>query len=600
MAHASKNSPPGPADWRALLKVTPYLWEHRGRVLLAITFLVLSKLATVAVPITLKYVVDDLSPTHAAVSVPIFLVVAYGILRLMTTLFSDLRDIVFARATQGTIRRVGLEVFRHLHSLSLRFHLDRQTGGITRDIERGAQGISALINYFLFRIAPTLLEIALVGTILLVKFNWEFAAITVGVLLIYIAITVGVTEWRTKFRRRMNELDSQANTRAVDSLINYETVKYFGNEKFEVERYDHSLEQWEDAAVKSQTSLSLLNVGQAAVIALGMTLILLKAARGVADKSLTLGDLVMINSFLIQLFIPLNFLGVMYREIKQSLTDIERMFKLLRRELEVKDRPGAPALALGHGTVRFENVSFGYEPERPILHGLSFEIPAGHNVAVVGTSGAGKSTLARLLFRFYDVTSGRITVDGQDIRDVTQDSLRAAIGIVPQDTVLFNDSLYYNIAYGKPNAAEDEVINVARAAHLLHFVKALPKQWDTVVGERGLKLSGGEKQRVAIARTLLKNPRILVLDEATSALDTRTERIIQAELREIAGGRTTLTIAHRLSTIVDADEILVMEHGRIVERGRHAELLEIGGTYARLWALQLQEERNKPTEAVAA
>ena len=600
MAHASRHSPPGPADWRTLLKVTPYLWEHRGRVLLAFSFLVLAKLATVAVPVTLKYVVDDLNPTKAALAVPVFLVVAYGILRLMTTLFNDLRDIVFARVTQGTIRRVGLEVFRHLHNLSLRFHLDRQTGGITRDVERGAQGISSLVNYFLFRIAPTLLEIGMVGGILLVKFDWVFAAITVGVLLLYIGITIGVTEWRTQFRRRMNELDSLANSRAVDSLINYETVKYFGNEKFEVDRYDHALSQWEEASVKSQTSLSLLNVGQAAVIALGMTMILLKAADGVVAKTMTLGDLVMINAFLIQLFIPLNFLGVMYREIKQSLTDIERMFKLLRRELEVKDKPDAPALMLKDGVVQLENVSFAYDPDRQILHEVSFEIPAGHNVAVVGTSGAGKSTLARLLFRFYDVTGGRVSVDGQDIRDVTQASLRAAIGIVPQDTVLFNDTLYYNVAYGKPDASHDEVIAAARAAHLLHFIESLPRRWDTVVGERGLKLSGGEKQRVAIARTILKNPKILVLDEATSALDTRTERIIQAELREIAGGRTTLTIAHRLSTIVDADEILVMEAGRIVERGRHVDLLALGGIYARLWALQLQEQREKPAEAVAA
>ena len=587
--HAGKNSPPGPADWRTLMKLGPYLWAHRWRFFFAVCFLIGAKIATIGVPVLLKHIVDGLDASKNTVLVlPAALIVGYGLLRLATTLFTDLRDMIFAKVTQGMIRKVSIQAFSHLHKLSLRFHLERQTGGVTRDIERGSAGISVVINYLLFRIAPTLIEILMVGGILLVQFDWVFALITLAVLVFYIITTVAITEWRTKYRRKMNELESVSTTRAVDSLINYETVKYFGNEKFETDRYNTSMEHWQEAAVKSQNSLSLLNIAQAFIIATGVTLILWRASAGVVSGQLTLGDLVMINAFLIQIFMPLNFLGVMYREIKQSITDIERMFKLLTQNIEVRDKDNAPSLKVAGGAVKFEHVGFAYDAERPILHEVSFEIPAGRNVAVVGASGSGKSTLVRLLFRFYDVTGGRISIDGQDIRDVTQESLRAAIGIVPQDTVLFNDTLYYNIAYGKPGASREEVVEAARAAHILHFIESLPKGWDTIVGERGLKLSGGEKQRVAIARTLLKNPAILLLDEATSALDSKTEKIIQAELREVMKHRTTMTIAHRLSTIIDADEILVMEAGRIIERGRHEVLLAKGGHYAHMWEMQQQ------------
>ncbi len=593
---ASDGGQPGAADWRTIRLLLPYLWEYKWRVAIALSFLIGAKLAVVGVPLILKQVVDSLNQPKAMLVVPVALLLGYGALRLASTVFSDLRDIVFAKVTQHAIRRVGLEVFRHLHNLSLRFHLERQTGGVSRDIERGARGISSLINFTLFSILPTLIEISLVAGILFAKFDWVFAAITLAVLVVYIALTITITEWRTHIRREMNELDSQANTKAIDSLLNYETVKYFGNEDFEARRYDVSLQSWEKVAVKNQTSLGLLNAAQATIIASGVTIMLLRASAGVVAGKLTIGDLVMINAFLIQMFIPLNFLGVMYRSIKQSLTDIERLFKLLHVNREIQDAPAARPLQLKGGVVRFDDVRFSYDADRTILHGVSFDIPAGHNVAVVGTSGAGKSTLARLLFRFYDVTGGRISIDGQDIRSVTQHSLRAAIGIVPQDTVLFNDSIYYNIAYGRPEASREEIVEAARAAHILHFIESLPKGWETTVGERGLKLSGGEKQRVAIARTLLKNPAILILDEATSALDTTTEKIIQAELKEIAKSRTTLTIAHRLSTIIDADQILVMEQGEIVERGSHRELLAQNGVYTRLWAMQ-QEEAAERVEA---
>ena len=585
----SDGGQPGVADWRTIGLLLPYLWEYKWRVLIALSSLIGAKLAVVSIPIILKNIVDNLNHPRALLVVPVGLLLGYGALRLASTVFSDLRDIVFAKVTQRAIRRVGLEVFKHLHSLSLRFHLERQTGGVSRDIERGSRGISSLINLTLFSVLPTLIEIIMVAGILLVKFDWIFAAITLVVLVIYITLTVSITEWRTHLRREMNEMDSQANTKAIDSLLNYETVKYFGNEEFEAQRYDNSLKNWEAAAIKSQVSLGMLNAAQATIIASAVVIMLMRASMGVVAGKLTVGDLVMINAFLIQMFIPLNFLGVMYREIKQSLTDIERLFKLLHVGREVADAPAAHALQLGGGSLRFDNVFFGYEPGREILHGISFTIPAGHNVAVVGTSGAGKSTLARLCYRFYEASAGRISIDGQDINTVTQQSLRAAIGIVPQDTVLFNDSIYYNIAYGRPTASRAEIVEAARAAHILQFIESLPKGWDSMVGERGLKLSGGEKQRVAIARTVLKNPSILILDEATSALDTQTEKIIQAELKEIAKTHTTLTIAHRLSTIVEADQILVMEHGVIVERGSHRELLAVQGVYAKLWALQQEE-----------
>ncbi|MDY0147157.1 MAG: ABC transporter ATP-binding protein/permease [Halothiobacillus sp.] len=587
----SNDSPPGAADWRTLKLLLPYLWEFKWRVLIALSFLIGAKFAIVSIPIVLKHIVDNLNQPKAVLVVPLALLFGYGALRLASTMFADLRDIVFAKVTQRAIRRVGMDVFRYLHSLSLRFHLERQTGGVARDIERGAQGISSLLSMVLFSILPTLIEIGLVAGILFFKFDWTFAAITLTVVAVYVALTILITEWRTKLRRRMNEMDSKANTQAVDSLLNYETVKYFGNEAFEAARYDESLQNWEVAAVKNQTSIGVLNVAQAFVIAIGMTIMLILASRGVVEGKLTVGDLVMVNAFLIQMFIPLNFMGVIYRQIKQSLTDIERLFTLLDVPQEIKDKPTARPLELKGGEVRFVNVHFGYDPDRQILHGVDFTVPAGHNVAIVGASGAGKSTLSRLLFRFYDVTSGEILIDGQDIRDVTQASLRAAIGIVPQDTVLFNSSIYFNIAYGRPTATREEVIEAARAAHILSFIESLPKGWETTVGERGLKLSGGEKQRVAIARTLLKNPQILIFDEATSALDTQTEKNIQFELKEISRNRSTITIAHRLSTIIDVDEILVMERGQIVERGNHRSLLAHQGVYAELWAMQ-QEARD--------
>jgi ABC-type transport system involved in Fe-S cluster assembly fused permease/ATPase subunit len=584
------------SDWSTLQRLFPYLWAYKWRVIAALSFMVGAKLSNVGVPLLLKELVDGvgLRPSDPAALwlVPAALLLAYGALRFMTSLFTELRELVFAKATEGAARTISLQVFRHLHALSLRFHLERQTGGMTRDIERGTRAVHSLISYSLYSIVPTLIEFALVLTLLAVKFDLMFVWITLTALVSYIIFTVTITEWRTRFRRRMNELDSTAHSRAVDSLLNYETVKYFNNEDFEARRYDENLEKYRRAAVKSQNSLSLLNAGQQLIIATGLVAMLWRATQGVIDGRMTLGDLVMINALMIQLYIPLGFLGVLYREIKQSLTDIDKMFNLLEREREVADAPGAPALVLPQGehggapSVRFEHVSFAYDPVRPILHDLSFEIPAGKTVAVVGSSGAGKSTLARLLYRFYDITSGRIEIAGQDIRSVTQASVRQAIGIVPQDTVLFNDTVEYNIAYGRPGASRAEVEEAARAAHIHAFITSTPAGYDTMVGERGLKLSGGEKQRVAIARTLLKNPPILIFDEATSALDSANERAIQAELRSVAQGKTTLVIAHRLSTVVDAHEILVMDGGRIVERGSHAALLARAGAYARMWALQ--------------
>jgi ATP-binding cassette, subfamily B, heavy metal transporter len=587
------------SDWATLAKLLPYLWRYRWRVGLALTFLLAAKVANVSVPLLLKELVDSLAikpgDPRAVLVVPVALLVGYGLLRLSTSLFTELRELVFAKATEGTSRSISLQVFQHLHALSLRFHLERQTGGMTRDIERGTRAVHSLISFSLYSIFPTLVEVAMVLTLLAWKFDAGFAWITVAALVLYIGFTIAVTEWRTQFRKQMNELDSTAHSRAIDSLLNYETVKYFNNEAFEAKRYDDNLEKLRKAALKSQTTLSLLNTGQQLIIAAALISMLWRATQGVVDGRLTLGDLVMVNAFMIQLYIPLNFLGVMYREIKQALTDLDKMFGLLEKNREVDDAAGATALQVSGGVVRFENVGFSYDRSQTaddaskragILHDLSFEIPAGKTVAIVGPSGAGKSTLARLLYRFYDVSSGRITIDGQDIRQVTQGSLRQAIGIVPQDTVLFNDTVAYNIAYGRPGASQDEVEAAAKAAHIHSFIAAAPKGYCTMVGERGLKLSGGEKQRVAIARTLLKNPPILIFDEATSALDSANERAIQAELRAVSQGKTALVIAHRLSTVVDAHEIVVLEAGRIVERGAHADLLQRDGRYAQMWRLQ--------------
>ncbi len=586
--HAAPTQPLSGTEWRALAQLAPYLSEYRGRVAIALVFLVAAKLANVGVPLVMKSVVDRLDARTAVLVAPAALLAIYGILRFSTTLFAELRDVVFVRVTQRAIRRVALGVFRHLHALSLRFHLERQTGGMSRDIERGTRGISTLLSYLLFSIIPVILEFALVAAVLLRKFDWRFAAVTFGAVTIYLTFTVLVTEWRMDIRRRANELDSRANTRAIDSLLNYETVKYFGNEEFEARRYDENLTKYETASVQNEASLGLLNIGQSFIIAAAVTLLMYFAAQGVARRQFTVGDLVLVNGLLIQLYIPLNFLGMVYREIKQALIDMDRMFRLLSVHREVEDRPGSVDVPPGPATLEFREVDFSYEPARRILHGVSFTIGAGQRVAVVGHSGSGKSTLARLLYRFYDVDAGAILLDGIDLRDLRQASLRAAIGIVPQDTVLFNDTIRYNIHYGRPQASDAEVIGAARAAHIPDFIASLPAGYESPVGERGLKLSGGEKQRVAIARALLKSPRILIFDEATSALDSKSEQAIQAELERIAVGRTTLVIAHRLSTVMDADQILVMSQGRIVERGTHRELLAAGGEYARMWALQQQ------------
>lgn len=592
-APSASHLPPVRGDWSTVQTLLPYLWAYKWRVLIALSFLVGAKLANVGVPLVLKELVDQLTiapgSPMALMVLPVSVLIAYGVLRLSTTLFTELREFVFAKVTQRAVRTIALKVFRHLHALSLRFHLNRQTGGMTRDIERGTRGISSLVSFALFSIFPTLLEIGLVLTYLFLQYDVWFAVITVVALLAYIAFTIIVTEWRTNFRRTMNDLDSQASTKAIDSLLNYETVKYFGNEEYEAQRYDQGLQSYEKAAVKSQTTLSLLNTGQSLIIATAVTLILWRAAQGVIDQTMTLGDLVLVNAFMIQLYIPLNFLGVLYREIKQSLADMERLFSLMDQNKEIADIANAPTLQLNphiSPDIHFQHVNFSYEENRQILFDVDFKIAGGTTTAVVGHSGSGKSTLSRLLFRFYDIQSGSICIDGQNLMDVTQHSLRQAIGIVPQDTVLFNDTVGYNIAYGKPGASEDEVIAAAKAAYIHDFISSLPDGYNTMVGERGLKLSGGEKQRVAIARTLLKNPAMMIFDEATSALDSKSEQMIQAQLKQIAKSRTSLVIAHRLSTIVDAEQILVMDKGRIIERGTHVELMAMAGAYAQMWERQ--------------
>ena len=592
-------------ELRALRKLAPYLWPAewglRARVLLSVAFLIGAKLINVYVPLLYKGAVDRLSPGHAAIiAVPVALVVGYGIARVGAQLFAELRDAVFAKVGQRAVRRVALATFRHLHALSLRFHLERQTGGLSRAIERGIRGTEFLLSYMLFNVVPTLFEILLVCGILWGFYDASFAAATLATILAYIVFTFAVTDWRIKFRREMNERDSEANTRAIDSLLNFETVKYFANEAHEAERFDKALRAYERAAVKSQTTLSALNIGQGIIIASGLVTVMLLAGYGVAAGRMTVGDFVLVNSYLVQLYSPLNVLGMVYRNIKQSLTDLESMFRLLSVRAEIEDRPGAPALDVPQGEVVFDHVSFRYDPRRPILDDVSFRVPPGGTVAIVGPSGSGKSTIARLLFRFYDVDRGAIRIDGQDLREVTQESLRRAIGVVPQDTVLFNDSIRYNIGYGRPGASDQEIEAAARHARIHDFVAALPDGYGSPVGERGLKLSGGEKQRVAIARVILKGPRILIFDEATSALDTKTEQEIQANLDEVSAGRTTLVIAHRLSTVVNADEILVLDQGRIVERGDHAELLAKGGVYAAMWARQQEaDERAAALAAVA-
>jgi len=590
-------------DWHNLKGMLPFLWEFRGRALFALTCLVMSKVANVGVPLVLKEIVEHFErardePLLMAAVLPVSLLFAYGLLKLGASLFNELRDVVFAKVRYRAMRRLSTRVLEHLHRLSLRFHLDRKTGAVSRDLERGTRSVSQILNYMAFSILPIMVEFTLVAFILVRDYAPVFALAMFGSVVIYILVTFAITEWRMDFRHYMNRLDSEANTQAFDSLINYETVKYFGNEDMELRRYDGTLSEWEEWAVKSQTSMSLLNLGQGSVIALGVSLVMYLAMRGVATGEIGIGDLVLLNAFLLQLFIPLGFLGIVYRQIKYSLADMDLIFKLLESEPEIRDAPDAASLEISGGEVRFEGVDFGYQPERQILHDLDLEVPAGGNIAVVGHSGAGKSTLARLIYRFYDVNAGRITIDGQDIRGLTQESLRAAIGIVPQDTVLFNQTIRYNIAYGRPDASQAEVERAAEMAHIRDFIEELPDGWDAVVGERGLKLSGGEKQRVAIARAILKNPRILIFDEATSSLDSRTEQAIQETLAEVAAQHTTLVIAHRLSTVVDADRILVMSSGRVIESGTHVQLLAAGGVYREMWELQLKEQ--EASTAVAA
>lgn len=594
-------------DWGTIRALLPYLWPAgetglRLRVVAAVIFLIAAKGISVTVPMIYKHAVDALAADEfgKVIAVPVFIVIAYGVARMLSQMFGELRDAVFAKVAQRAIRTAGLRTFEHLHGLSLRFHLDRRTGAVSRAIERGTKGIDFLLSFMLFNILPTLLEILLVCGILWWMFGVWYALVTFVCIALYIVFTVGVTEWRTKLRRQMNETDSEAHTKAIDSLLNFETVKYFGNERHEARRFDASLQRYEKAAVTSKVSLSVLNIGQGAIIAVGLIALMLMAATGVVDGRMTVGDFVMVNSYLIQLYLPLNFLGFVYREIRQSLTDMEQMFDLLRQGAEIADPPDARPLVLCGGEIVFNDVSFGYDRRRMVLEEVSFRVPAGGALAIVGASGAGKSTISRLLYRFYDVTGGVVRIDGQDVRRITQESLRAAIGIVPQDTVLFNDTIFYNIAYGRPDAGEHEVEQAAKLARIHDFVAALPDGYRTMVGERGLKLSGGEKQRVAIARTILKDPALLIFDEATSALDTHTEKEIQASLREVSAGRTTVIIAHRLSTVVDADQILVLDAGRVVERGTHVELLAAGGRYAEMWAKQQQveEARIALTQAV--
>ena len=605
MVHYHYTSAPhaGRQDLRNLKRVFPYIWEYRGRVLLALVTLILAKGAIVGIPLVLKEIVDALDTAQGAVIVlPVMLFLIYGALRLGSSLFNELRDAIFARVRFHAMRRLSNQVLTHLHELSLRYHLERRTGNITRDLERGTLSVSSILNYLVFNIVPTAAEFVLVAIILLGQYEWHFALVTFATVAVYIGFTLAVTEWRMHFRHTMNKLDSEANGQAVDSLLNYETVKYFNNEAYELKRYNNTLLQWEEAAVKSHTSMALLNFGQGVIIAVGLTLIMIYAGKGVVAGSMSLGDLVLVNTLMLQLFMPLNFLGIIYRMLKHTLADMDLVLKLLDRQVEVEDNPAAVPLVIREPTVRFEHVSFAYQEDRPILHDVSFEVPAGQKVAVVGPSGAGKSTLSRLLFRFYDVGAGRILIDNQSVAEVTQESLRRAIGIVPQDTVLFNESIYYNIQYAQPEASQEDVHNAARMAHIHEFIESLPQGYDTMVGERGLKLSGGEKQRIAIARVILKNPPILIFDEATSSLDSRSEQAILQALKEVAEKNTTLVIAHRLSTIIDANTILVMEQGRIVEQGDHHALLERGGLYAQMWALQQEEKRveSQTLETVAS
>jgi len=598
MVHAPGESPQvhkDRRDWYNLRGMLPFLWEFRGRALFALSCLVLAKVANVGIPVVLKDIIEHFesaSPEQLALAMPVALLVAYGLLKLAASMFNELRDVVFAKVRYRAMRRLSTRVLSHLHQLSLRFHLERRSGAVSRDLERGTRSVSQILNYMAFSILPIAVEFSLVAVIMLREYDWIFAAAMFGSIVVYMAFTFAITEWRMDFRHRMNRLDSQGNSLAFDSLINFETVKYFGNEKLELGRYDDTLQDWEHWAVKSQSSMSLLNFGQGAIIALGVTLVMVLAAHSVSQGEMGIGDLVLVNAFLLQLFIPLGFLGIVYRQIKYSLADMDLIFKLLDTQPEVTDPEDAKDLHINGGEIEFKHVNFGYQPDRQILHDLSLRVPAGQKIAVVGHSGAGKSTLSRLIYRFYDVQSGSVTIDGQDVRDVTQESLRAAIGIVPQDTVLFNDSIYYNIAYGRPEASRAEVEQAARMAHIVDFVEQLPDGWDTVVGERGLKLSGGEKQRVAIARAILKKPRILIFDEATSSLDSKTEQAIQLTLAEVAAEHTTLVIAHRLSTVVDADRILVMDLGRIVEQGTHSELYAARGAYHEMWELQREEKES--------